>query len=236
MKTLAALLLCLASVVLADDFKTTNGREYKNATLSRVEPDGIVIKFSGGIVKIPFTELSKDLQEKYNYNPEVAQKFAAESAEEIKAANAKAQEVKAKVDAERDEQRKALATDHENRQLEKQADNLLPQIRIFAIIKPFEFEKERTVARIQPYEQYDTGQRQNETGSSLNYVPVSGWRKVGEEFIGVIDEHMSERYESGDTTVVTLYKIGHTNDTSRDPLFTTKKDKAMNFLTGGSPK
>src|SRR5205823_4069177 len=99
-------------------------------------------------------------------------KFAAESAEEIKAANAKAQEVKAKVDAERDEQRKALATDHENRQLEKQADRLLPQIRIFAIITPFRFEKERTVARIQPYEQYDTGQRHNETASSLNYVPA----------------------------------------------------------------
>ena len=34
---------------LADDFRMINGREYKNAKVSRVEPDGIVITFSGGI-------------------------------------------------------------------------------------------------------------------------------------------------------------------------------------------
>ena len=233
--TLAILAVLSASIALADDFKTINGKEYKNVTVSRVEPDGIVIKFSGGIVKIPFTELSKELQEKYNYNAKAAEKFAAGSAEEIKAANAKAAELKAEVDAERDEQRRALAADYQNRQLEKQADNLLPKIRIFAIIEPFRFEEERTVAWIQPYEQYDTGEEHNE-GSSLNWVPVYGWRQVGEKFIGVIDEHMSERYESGDTAVVALYKIGHTNDSSRHPLFTTKKDKAMNFLAGGSTK
>ncbi|PYL70082.1 MAG: hypothetical protein DMF22_10235, partial [Verrucomicrobia bacterium] len=142
--TLAILATLFASIALADDFKTVNGKEYKNATLSRVEPDGIVIKFSGGIVKIPFTELSKELQEKYNYNAEAAEKFTAESAEEIKAANAKAAELKARVDAERDQERKASAADYESKQLEKQADKVLPQITIFAIIKPFRFGKERT--------------------------------------------------------------------------------------------
>jgi hypothetical protein len=34
---LAVLSLCLASAVLADDFKTTNGKEYKDAKVSRVE-------------------------------------------------------------------------------------------------------------------------------------------------------------------------------------------------------
>jgi hypothetical protein len=53
MKTLAISILCLASVVLADDFKTVSGQEYKNAKVSRAEPDGIVVTFSGGIVKIP---------------------------------------------------------------------------------------------------------------------------------------------------------------------------------------
>jgi hypothetical protein len=43
--------VCLTSVSLADDFKTTDGKEYKNATVTRVEPDGVVIKFHGGIVK-----------------------------------------------------------------------------------------------------------------------------------------------------------------------------------------
>ena len=64
-----------ASVALAEDFKTTNGKEYKNATVSRVEPDGLVIKFSGGIVKIPFTEFSQDVQKKYSYNREAAADF-----------------------------------------------------------------------------------------------------------------------------------------------------------------
>src|SRR5438874_1825215 len=69
---LAASLFVAASSVLADDFKTLNGKEYENATVSRVEPDGIVIKFSGGIVKIPFTALSRELQEKYHYDPAAA--------------------------------------------------------------------------------------------------------------------------------------------------------------------
>jgi len=42
------LVIFFASTGLADDFKTINGREYKNAKVSRVEPDGIVITFSGG--------------------------------------------------------------------------------------------------------------------------------------------------------------------------------------------
>ncbi len=233
MRFLPFLILCLVSLAFADDFKTINGKEYKNVTVSRVEPDGVVIKFSGGIVKLPFTELSKELQEKYHYDPGAAQKFAAQTAEEIKAANANAEELRKKADAERDQQYAASAADHQAQQAEKSAETLLPQIKIFAIIKPFRFERERTVTWIQPYEQYDTGQRHNE-GTNLNVVPVYSWREVGDKFIGVIDEHMSERYESGDKTVVTLYKIGHTNDTSRDPLFTTKKEKAVHFLTTGS--
>jgi hypothetical protein len=75
MKTLAFLILCVGSVVLADDFKTTEGKEYKNVTVSRVEPDGIVIAFSGGIVKLPFTELSPELQKKYGYDPQAAAAF-----------------------------------------------------------------------------------------------------------------------------------------------------------------
>jgi hypothetical protein len=79
--TLVILIVCFASIALADDFKTINGKEYKNAKVSRVEPDGIVITFSGGIVKIPFTELSEELQRKYNYDPEAAKQFAADIAQ-----------------------------------------------------------------------------------------------------------------------------------------------------------
>ena len=36
--TLVILIVCFASIALADDFKTINRREFKNATISRVEP------------------------------------------------------------------------------------------------------------------------------------------------------------------------------------------------------
>jgi len=42
--TLAILAAVSVSLVIAEDFKTINGKEYKNATVSRVEPDGIVFK------------------------------------------------------------------------------------------------------------------------------------------------------------------------------------------------
>jgi hypothetical protein len=60
------------------DFKTISGKEYKNATVSRVEPDGIVVRFSGGIVKTPFTDVSDELRRKYNYDRDAAKQFAAE--------------------------------------------------------------------------------------------------------------------------------------------------------------
>jgi hypothetical protein len=36
-----------ASLALADEFRTISGKEYKDATVSRVEPDGIVIRTKG---------------------------------------------------------------------------------------------------------------------------------------------------------------------------------------------
>ena len=69
------MLLLFAALVRAEDFKTVDGKEYKNAKVSRVEPDGIVISFSGGIVKLPFVELPADVQKKYGYDSKSAQEF-----------------------------------------------------------------------------------------------------------------------------------------------------------------
>jgi hypothetical protein len=44
---------------LADDFKTINGKVYKDGTISRVEADGIVLRTKTGISKIYFIELPK---------------------------------------------------------------------------------------------------------------------------------------------------------------------------------
>ena len=68
-RTLLAILATLsASIALADDFKTIDGKEYKNVTVKRVEPDGIVITHSAGVAKIPFTELPKDVQKRVGYD------------------------------------------------------------------------------------------------------------------------------------------------------------------------
>jgi hypothetical protein len=78
MKTLALLILCIGSVVLADDFKTTEGKEYKNVTVSRVEPDGIVLVGSSGVSKVYFAELPREVQERFHYNAAEAAAYSAE--------------------------------------------------------------------------------------------------------------------------------------------------------------
>src|SRR6266700_8253726 len=72
--------VCFASIALADDFKTIDGKEYKNVTISRVEPDGIVLITKSGVSKVYFTELPKEVQERFNYD---APKAAAYSAEQV---------------------------------------------------------------------------------------------------------------------------------------------------------
>ena len=79
-KTIIAILATLsaASLTLADDFKTIKGKEYKNVTVSRVEPDGIMVESKSGILKLYFVELPKEVQERFNYNLEKAAVYSAE--------------------------------------------------------------------------------------------------------------------------------------------------------------
>jgi hypothetical protein len=65
--TLAILAGLSVSMALAEDFKTTNGKEYKDATITRVDRDGIVLRTKTGISKVYFVELPKDVQEKFHY-------------------------------------------------------------------------------------------------------------------------------------------------------------------------
>ena len=76
MKIFAFVILCLASLALADDFTLINGREYKDATVSRVEPDGIVLRTSAGTAKVYFVELTKEDQERFRYNPATASAYS----------------------------------------------------------------------------------------------------------------------------------------------------------------
>jgi hypothetical protein len=71
-------IVCFASVALADDFKTIDGKEYKNVKVSRVEPDGIVLSSESGISKVYFTELPKEVQERFKYDATKAAAFSTE--------------------------------------------------------------------------------------------------------------------------------------------------------------
>ena len=115
---LAALSASVA-LALAEDIETISGRVYKHATVTRVEPDGIVIKFAGGIVKIPFTDLSRELQQRYDYDPEAAAKFHAENAAVVNAIIA------------------GWSGKGGTTRSEAEEELLLRQIRIFAFVKPY---------------------------------------------------------------------------------------------------
>ena len=56
-----------ASLALSEDFKTVSGKIYKDATVSRVEADGIELKTKTGISKVYFAELPPDVQERFHW-------------------------------------------------------------------------------------------------------------------------------------------------------------------------
>lgn len=74
------LFLFLASAAFSEDFTTVNGKEYKDATVTRIEPDGVVVKTNSGVTKIYFTELPKDVQEHFHYDAGKAASYSAEQA------------------------------------------------------------------------------------------------------------------------------------------------------------
>jgi hypothetical protein len=74
------LLLSFATAALSEDFKTVNGKEYKDATVTRVDPDGVVVKTKSGITKVYFIELPKEVQEQFHYDSGKAASYSAEQA------------------------------------------------------------------------------------------------------------------------------------------------------------
>jgi thiol-disulfide isomerase/thioredoxin len=80
MKLLPFLILGFTTVAVAEDFKLVSGKEYKNVTVTRVEPDGIVLRTKSGISKVYFVELPRDVQERFHYNVAIASAYSAQQA------------------------------------------------------------------------------------------------------------------------------------------------------------
>ncbi len=79
-RVLTFLILSFATAAFSEDFKTVNGKEYKDATVTRVDPDGVVVKTKSGITKLYFIELPKEVQERFHYDSEKAASYSAEQA------------------------------------------------------------------------------------------------------------------------------------------------------------
>jgi len=101
MKIYTFVILCFTSVALADDFKAIDGKEYKNVTVSRVEPDCIVLISSSGISRVYFTELPKEVQERFHYDATQAAAYSAEQAAGQEAFLTQQEELRRKLAGER---------------------------------------------------------------------------------------------------------------------------------------
>ena len=139
MNGLFFLMICFASVALADDFKTNAGKEYKDVTVSRVEPDGIVVKTKSGITKLYFAELPKEVQERFHYDPQKATAHSVEQAANYSAYQKQQEEAERQREDAAAKNKAALAEQQaaSNRtqalqtrygELQKQEDDLLRQI------------------------------------------------------------------------------------------------------------
>ena len=91
-KTLTLLTICVTSIALADDFKTNNGKEYKNAIVTQVDAGGIIVRTKTGISKLYFSELPEDVRKRFNYNPQQAAAFASAQATTVQQTNQQIEE------------------------------------------------------------------------------------------------------------------------------------------------
>src|SRR6266481_7043438 len=138
-KVVTFLILCFTSAAFAEDFKTVNGKEYKDATVTRVDPDGVIVKTKSGITKIYFIELPKEVQERFHYDSEKAASYSVEQAanytgyqKQQEETRRQQQDADAKNNAAVAEQQAAInrtqALQTRYSELQKQEDDLLRQI------------------------------------------------------------------------------------------------------------
>ena len=128
--TLAIIATLSASIALADDFKTVDGKEYKDATVTHVEPDGIVVKTKSGITKLYFTELPKDVQQRFNYNPQGAAAYSAEQNAAMQKSSEQSAKEQAGIQSAQQQQQTAAVLQSRLQALYEEKYNTMEQIRL----------------------------------------------------------------------------------------------------------
>src|SRR5438046_870750 len=138
-KLFTVLILSFTSAAFSEDVKTVNGKEYKDASITRVDPDGIVVKTKSGITKVYFIELPKEVQERFHYDSEKGASYSAEQGTNYTAYQKQQEETQRQQQAADAKSKAALAEQQAaiNRtqafqtrfgELQKQEDDLLRQI------------------------------------------------------------------------------------------------------------
>jgi hypothetical protein len=128
--TIAIPAVVLASLALGDNFKTTSGKEYKDATVTHVEPDGIVVRSKSGITKIYFTELPPDVQQRFNYNSQGAAAYSAEQNAATQKNSEQAAKQQAAIDQTKQQQQDVASLQYRLQELETEKYNTMEQIRL----------------------------------------------------------------------------------------------------------
>lgn len=94
----AFLILCAIAIsfVNADekmDIKTLTGKTYTGAKITRADPDALTIMHSGGMARVPFTDLPEEIRKKFGYDPEKAAVFKNQSAQQQMALRKRAAQI-----------------------------------------------------------------------------------------------------------------------------------------------
>lgn len=74
---LSSLFIITACARAGETFTTITGQQFTDVTIAAVEPDGLKLVTDAGIVKLPFRDLSPDIQKRYHYDPAAAAQYAA---------------------------------------------------------------------------------------------------------------------------------------------------------------
>ena len=71
------LILIFGTVLNAETFTTLEGDKYENASIRQVDPDGLLIRYADGVVKLKFKNLPAEIGAKYGYNAANAAEYEA---------------------------------------------------------------------------------------------------------------------------------------------------------------
>jgi len=163
---------------VAGNFQTVDGKEYKNATVSRVEPDGIVLTTKFGISKVYFVELPNDVQQRFHYDAGSAAQFTTVQQAAVAQSNAAtaAQEQQQAAERQRALQQQQVAA-AQQRQREMQQEQIAAQQQQRQL-KAQQKQEAKIAAQKQAREQQQ--RKQTTTGdhytweSNTHYDPASG--------------------------------------------------------------